>query len=62
MSPKEPTALRLNSALMNAMRQVKEDEGLPVTTQIEIAVREWLKRRGVSVKSERKQAATRKRS
>ena len=61
MSPKEATALRLNTALLEAMRQVKETEGIPVTTQIEMAVREWLNKRGVVVKSERKRAATRKR-
>lgn len=59
MSPKEATALRLNAALLEAMRAVKETEGIPVTTQIELAVREWLKKRGVAVKMERKRAATR---
>ena len=62
MAQKELTALRLNTDLLEAMRKVKEIEGLPVTTQIELAVREWLKKRGVVVKSERKRAATRKRS
>ena len=60
MSPKESTALRLDTALLEAMRAVKDAEGIPVTTQIEIAVREWLKKRGVVVeKPERKRAATR---
>ncbi len=61
MSPKEATALRLDQALLDAMRRVKETEGIPVTTQIELAVGEWLKRRGVVVKAERKRAVTRKR-
>ena len=61
MSPKEATALRLDAALLEAMRAVKETEGIPVTTQIELAVRGWLKKRGVVVKAERKRAVTRKR-
>lgn len=62
MSPKTSTALRLDDALLAAMRQVKETEGIPVTTQIEMAVRKWLKKRRVVVKkTERKRAVTRKR-
>jgi hypothetical protein len=61
MSPKEATALRLDVDLLEAMRKVKEAEGIPVTTQIELGVREWLKRRGVVVKTERRRAATRRR-
>lgn len=63
MSPKEPTALRIDVALMNAMRDLKEEKGVPVTAQIEMAVREWLQREhGIVVKPERKRASTRKRS
>lgn len=62
MSPKETTALRLDAALLEAMRQLKDKEGIPVTTQLEMAAREWLKRRGIIVpKAERKRAVTRKR-
>jgi hypothetical protein len=61
MSPKESTALRLDTTLLEAMRDLKEREGIPVTTQIEMAVRDWLAKRGVSLKTERKRAATRKR-
>jgi hypothetical protein len=46
MSPKTTTALRLDDELLEAMRTVKATEGIPVTTQIEMAVREWLARRG----------------
>jgi hypothetical protein len=61
VSPKEATALRLDTALLEAMRRVKETEGIPVTTQLEIAAREWLKRKGITVKTDRKRASTRKR-
>jgi hypothetical protein len=59
---KESTALRLDADLLAAMRHVKETEGIPVTTQIEFAVRDWLRNRGTLGKTERKRAATRRRS
>jgi hypothetical protein len=64
MSPKIDTALRLDADLMAAMRKVKADEGIPVTTQIEKAVAAWLKRRGILVKkkTDRSREGTRKRS
>ena len=63
MSPKEQTALRLDTDLLEAMRSVKDTDGIPVTTQIEMAVREWLKNRGVVVKkAARKRVAPRKRA
>ena len=55
------TALRLDPNVLDAMRRYKESEGVPVTIQIEKAVAEWLKKRGVIVKSGRKRAGTRKR-
>jgi hypothetical protein len=54
MSPKTTTALRLDSDLLDAMRRVREEVGIPVTTQLEKAASEWLKRRGVKVKAPRK--------
>lgn len=64
MSPKELAAFRIDVDLLEAMRQVKDTDGIPVTTQIEKAVADWLKRRGVVVKrkTERKRPAGRKRS
>jgi len=60
MSPKEATALRLDVELLDAMRRVKAEEGIPVTTQLEMAVRQWLEQRG-TLKADRKRAVTRKR-
>ena len=61
VSPKQPTALRLDTELLAAMRQVKERDGIPITTQIEKAVGEWLAKRGAIKKTGRKRVATRKR-
>ncbi len=52
VSPKKSTALRLDVELLNAMGRIRKAEGIPVTTQIEFAVREWLEARG-SVKPKR---------
>lgn len=61
MSPKEATALRLDPLLLEAMREVKESKGVPVTIQIEMAVRDWLKREhGIVVKSPPRRAGTRR--
>lgn len=57
MSPKETTGFRLDRALLETMRSVKEHEGIPVTTQIEMAVRDWLKKRGPIVKQDRPRAS-----
>jgi hypothetical protein len=43
---KELTALRLDVDLLAAMRRVKVREGIPVTTQIEFAIRKWLAAKG----------------
>ena len=59
MSPKTTTAFRLDKALLEAMRTVKETEGIPVTTQIEMAVRDWLVKRG-AIKLPARRARTRK--
>ena len=61
VSPKEKTALRLDVQLLKAMRSVREREGIPVTTQLEMAVRDWLTKRGTIAKTGRKRATTRKR-
>ena len=53
MSPKATTALRLDVRLLEAMRQVKATDGVPITTQIEMALWEWLPSRGVSLKGSR---------
>ncbi len=61
MSPKEFTGFRIDDRLLTAMREIRDAEGLPVTTQVELAVREWLKKRGYIVKTERKRVGARKR-
>ena len=52
MSPKDATTFRIDVDVLEAMRDVRERKGIPVTTQIEMAVREWLKKEhGLTVKA-----------
>lgn len=61
MSPKDKTALRLDIDLLEAMREIKDRKGIPVTVQIEMAVRDWLRREhNVVVKSPNRRAQTRR--
>jgi hypothetical protein len=53
---KETTAFRLDTTLLEAMRRVKLQDGIPVTTQIEMAVREWLVKRGALKNVDRRRA------
>jgi hypothetical protein len=57
----KPVTFRLEQVLLDALQEVKERDGLPVTEQVRRAVIAWLELRGVKVKTERKRAATRKR-
>jgi len=62
MSPKEMTTIRIAPELLDVMRALKDHEGIPMAVQVDKALREWLDRRGLKVKTERPRASTRKRS
>ena len=53
---KETAAFRLDITLLETMRRVKLEDGIPVTTQIEMAVREWLVKRGALKSVDRRRA------
>lgn len=59
MSPKELTAFRMAPEVMEAARELKDREGIPVAVQIDKAMRDWLKKKGVKVRLG-KPAATKK--
>lgn len=62
MTPLRQTAFRIPDELLDAMQRVKDEKGVPFSTQVRFALREWLKANGVHIeKSERKRAVTRKR-
>jgi hypothetical protein len=51
MSPEEMTTIRIHSELLAVMRQVKENEGIPMAVQVDFALRDWLGKRGLKVKA-----------
>jgi hypothetical protein len=51
MSPKTFTAFRVAPELLKAMREIKVRDGVPMSVQVDFALREWLKARAVQVKT-----------
>lgn len=47
--PKELTAFRIAPDTMAALRAIKAQEGLPIAVQVDFALRDWLKRKGVKL-------------
>jgi hypothetical protein len=60
-STKKQTAFRIDPEILDGLQAVKERDGIPVSEQVRRALRTWLEEKGVQ-KTERKRAATRKRS
>jgi hypothetical protein len=53
MTPTHVTTLRVDSRLIDGLREVKERDGIPVSEQVRRAIEAWLETKGVRVKSER---------
>lgn len=49
MSPKELTAFRIEPEIMDALRRVKDRDGVPLSVQVDRALRAWLEKKGVPV-------------
>jgi hypothetical protein len=52
----------IDPAQADALKVVKQRDGIPESEQIRRAITAWLETKGVTEKAERKRAATRKRS
>ena len=50
MSPKELTAFRIDPDVMEGLRRVKDHDGVPISVQVDRALRAWLEKKGISVK------------
>ena len=50
MSPKELTAFRMDRDLMDGARRLKDRDGIPVSVQVDRALRAWLRKKGIDVK------------
>jgi hypothetical protein len=62
LSPKELTAFRVDPELMEALRLVKERDGIPIAEQVRRGLQMWFDSKGVKVKTARKRARTGKRA
>jgi hypothetical protein len=50
MSPKELTAFRVETDIMEGLRRVKDRDGVPLSVQVDRALRAWLAKKGISVR------------
>jgi hypothetical protein len=62
LSPKELTAFRVDPELMEALRRVKDRDGIPIAEQVRRGLLLWFDSKGVKVKTARKRASTRRRA
>ena len=62
MTPKEQTNFRIDKNLLEALQEMNEREPDGVSFHVRRAIREYLGRKGVLIKPERKRARTRSRS
>ncbi len=61
MAPRSRYTFFIDDEQRSALRAIKERDGIPESEQIRRAIAEWVRARGAD-KTERKRAATRKRS
>jgi hypothetical protein len=50
MSPKELTAFRVEADIMEGLRRVKDRDGVPLSVQVDRALRAWLRDKSVTLK------------
>ena len=61
MTPLRQQNFRLEEEILEALEQIRERDGIPVSEQVRRALKVWIAEKGVVLKAERKRAATRKR-
>lgn len=49
MAPKELTAFRIDPEVMAGLRHIKERDGVPLSVQVDRALRAWLESKGAPV-------------
>jgi hypothetical protein len=50
MAPKALTAFRIDPTVMEGLRRVKDRDGVPLSIQVDRALRAWLAKQKISVK------------
>jgi hypothetical protein len=61
MTPKKPTNFRIDTELLDGLEELRVRELWGVSWQVREAIKDWLRKNDVKVKTERKRASTRKR-
>lgn len=61
MTPLRQQNFRLEEEILEALEQIRERDGIPVTEQVRRALKVWIAEKGVTLKTERKRVAPRKR-
>jgi hypothetical protein len=62
VTPLRQQNFRLEEEILKALEQIRERDGIPVTEQVRRALKVWIAEKGVTLKTERRRAVTRKRS
>jgi hypothetical protein len=64
VSPKKPYTLKIDPELLEALRGIKDRDGIAESEQIRRGIQLWLETKGVTVKkkTERKRSSARRRS
>jgi hypothetical protein len=62
MSPKLLTTFRVAPELMAGMRAVKDRDGVPMSVQLDRALRTWLQSKGALTKAASRRAGTRRKA
>jgi hypothetical protein len=61
LTTRKITTFRIDEHLLDGLRIVTERDGITVPEQVRRAIQDWLDKKGVKKKAERKRASTRKR-
>ena len=62
MSPKTASTFRIEDEILDGLRQIKEQDGIPQSEQVRRALIMWLESKGVKVKSAPRRAGTRRKA
>ncbi len=60
VTPLKPTTFRLETEIMDALNEIRNRDGVPVSEQVRRALKQWIEAKGVKVKGLGKRAAARK--
>jgi hypothetical protein len=58
----KPTTFRLETEITDALKTIRERDGIALSEQMRRALLQWIASKGVKVKPDRKRASTRSRS